>query len=75
MYVLWHGYIPDDSKSISIPHLLHDSKQEITPARRGKKRMPAVTTPGDEVQTAGLVKASEAPRHARKLERADSVCL
>jgi len=75
MDVLWHDDIPNDSKSISIPHLLQDSQQEITPARRGKKRMPAVTTPGDEVQTAGLVKASEAPRHARKLEPGDCVCL
>jgi hypothetical protein len=66
--VLRHHHKSGKAEPIPIPHLFQNFKQKIKIVRPIQQRLPIATTPGDEVQRSGLVKAFQAPGHAPRIE-------
>jgi hypothetical protein len=62
MHVFRHDHVADHHQLITPADLLQHLEKQVAALGRAQKRLPPVTTAGDEVQVAGSVVALEAPR-------------
>ena len=68
MIVLRHDHVSQHHPTITLPHLLQNSQEQVAAPRTAKQSRPTIATEGDEVQIVSAVPVLQAPRHAPKLD-------
>lgn len=63
MKMLWHDDIASHDKTVFPANLLQDFEEQVTTPRRSKKRLPFVTTTGDEMPVTLAVDADQSFGH------------